>query len=111
MLQIQAMDLSGVGVRHFIDSNPARQCMVKARSKHSDLNQLAGMLWFTAGKVLRNYSCQHVASKLNLAGAPSRGQFSTVKQLGARIIRTDFAECIEGIDSWMSSMHVSALVG
>ena len=84
--------------------------MVKASSKHEDLNALVGMLWFKAGRVLRNYYCQYVASKLNLADAPSRGQFHGVKRLNARVIEADFSECIEAVDSWMASFTVQKLV-
>ena len=57
VLQMQDLRMEKVGVRHFIDSNLARQCMVKASSKHSDLNHLVGMLWFSAGKTLRLSVC------------------------------------------------------
>ena len=110
VLQMQDLQLEQVGVRHFIDSNPARQCMVKACSRHSDLNHLVGMLWFAAGKTLRRYYCEYVPSDPNLADAPSRGQFSVVKQLGARIIRCDFSVCAAAVESWMASMHMPALV-
>ena len=84
--------------------------MVKASSKQEDLNDLAGMLWFVAGRTLRNYFCQYVASKLNLADAPSRGQFSILTQLNARIIKTDFSECISAVESWMATVQVQTLV-
>ena len=84
--------------------------MIKASSKHCGLNQLTGMLWFTAGRTLQDYYCQYVASKLNLADAPSRGLFSDVKRLGAQIIQTIFSECIVAIENWMASMHVQALL-
>ena len=32
VLQMQDLRLENVGVRHFVDSNPARQCMVKTCS-------------------------------------------------------------------------------
>ena len=57
VLQMQDLRLENVGVRHVIDSNPARQCVVKACSKRSDLNHLVGMLWFSAGKTLRLSVC------------------------------------------------------
>ena len=84
--------------------------MVKASSKHEDLNELAGMLWFVAGRTLRNYFCQYVASKLNLADAPSRDHFSTLKQLNVRIVKTDFSDCITAVESWMTTVQVQALV-
>ena len=84
--------------------------MIKASSKQEDLNELAGMLWFVAARILRNYFCQYVASKLNLADAPSRGQFGTLTQLNVRIIKTDFSECITAVESWMASVQVQALV-
>ena len=110
VLQVRSQGIVGASVRHFIDSNPARQCMVKASSKHEDLNALVGMLWFTSGRVLRSYYCQYVASKLNLADAPSRGHFQEVKRLNAQIIDADFSECIAAVDGWMSSFEVQKLV-
>ena len=44
VLQIKQLEIAGASVRHFIDSNPARQCVVKAASKQEDLNELSGML-------------------------------------------------------------------
>ena len=84
--------------------------MIKASSKHEDLNALVGMLWFTAGRVLRNYYCQYVASKLNIADAPSRGHFDEVKRLNARIVEADFSECVTAVESWMSTFEVRKLV-
>ena len=110
VLQIQSLGIEGVGVRHFIDSNPARQCMVNASSKHDDLNNLAGMLWYMAGKVLRRHYCEYVPSDANLADGPSRGQCSLVKRIGARAISSDFSACTSAVDSWMATMCVPALV-
>ena len=110
VLQVRKQGITGANVRHFIDSNPARQCMIKASSKHEDLNALVGMLWFTAGRVLRNYYCQYVASKLNIADAPSRGHFDEVKRLNARIVDADFSECVAAVEGWMSSFEVRKLV-
>ena len=110
VLQMQALGVENVGVRHFIDSNPARQCMVKACAKHDDLNNLVGMLWFMAGKTLRRYYCEYVPSASNLADAPSRGDFSLVTRLGARVIRSDFSTCVSAVESWMASMSMPALV-
>lgn len=110
VLQVKNLGIMGASVRHFIDSNPARQCMIKASSKHEDLNALVGMLWFTAGQTLRSYFCQYVASKLNIADAPSRGKFNEVIQLNARIVDADFSECISAVDGWMSSLQVQKLV-
>ena len=109
-LQIKNLEIASASVRHFIDSNPARQCMVKAASKQEDLNELSGMLWFVGGRTLRNYYCQYVASKLNLADAPSRGQFSDMRRLNAQLTSTDFYECDTAVDSWMACMQVHALV-
>ena len=110
ILQFQQLGHEGVGGRRFIDSNPARQCVDKASSKQPDLNQLTGMLWYTAGKMLKRYWCQYVSSSANLADAPSRGNFSIVTQLGARIIHTNFGECTLAVESWMSIMDLAALV-
>ena len=110
VLQIRNLEIASASVRHFTDSNPARQCMAKASSKHEDSNELSGMLWFVAGRTLRNYYCQYVASKLNLADAPSRGQFSEMRRLNARLISTDFSECVAAVDSWMAGVQVHALV-
>ena len=109
-MQFQKLQLEGVGVRHFVDSNPAKQGLIKANSKQPDLNQLVGIFWYVAGKLLRRYWCQYVASDSNLADAPSRGNFSVMKQLGAQIIPADFSERSEAVEHWMSSMGVSVLV-
>jgi hypothetical protein len=99
-----------MGIRHFVDSNPARQGLVRASSKQSDLNNLIGMVWFTAGKVMRRYWCQYVKSCSNLADAPSRGDFSTVTRIGAKVVEADFTLCIKFADTWNYSMEVEALV-
>ena len=84
--------------------------MATASSKQPGLNQLTGMVWYTAGEVLRRDWCHYVTSSANLADAPNRGEFSVMKQLGARIICTNFDECALAVDYWMSTMDVAALV-
>ena len=110
ILQCKQLQLEGTRVRHFVDSNPARQGLVRANSKQPDLNNLIGMVWFVAGKVLRRYWCQYVRSGSNLADAPSRGDFSTVKRIGARGVEAEFTLCVKFADTWISSMEVEALV-
>ena len=110
ILQCKQLQLEGTGVRHFVDSNPARQGLVRANSKQPDLNNLIGMVWFVAGKVLRRYWCQYVRSGSNLADAPSRGDFSTVTQIGARVVEADFSLCTKFAYTWISSVEVEALM-
>ena len=109
ILQFKQLNLTEVGGLHFVDSNPARQCLVRASSRQPDLNQLAGMVWYVAGSTVKTYWCDYVPSKANLADAPSRGDFQIMKQLGARIELTDFSVCLVAVESWMSTMDVSAL--
>ena len=110
ILQCKQLRLDGMGIRHFVDSNPARQGLVRANSRQPDLNNLIGMVWFVAGKIMRQYWCQYVRSCSNLADAPSRGNFSTVKQIGARVLKADFTLCVEFVDAWNQSMDARALV-
>ena len=110
VLQFKQLHLPNVGGLHFVDSNPARQCLVRASSRQPDLKQLAGMVWYVAGYTLRRYLCDYVPSKANLADAPSRGDFHIMKQLGIRIESTDFSECFVAVESRMSTMDVAALM-
>ena len=110
ILQFKQLHLPNVGGLHFVDSNPARQCLVRARSRQPDLNQLAGMVWYVAGYTLRRYWCDYVPSKANLADAPSRGDFHIMKQLGVRIEFTDLSDCLVAVESWMSTMDGAALM-
>ena len=110
ILQCQDLQIDGMGVRHFVDSNPARQGLVRANSKQPDLNNLIGMVWFVAGIIMRRYWCNYVKSCSNLADAPSRGDFSTVTRIGARVMDADFTRCIKFAETWNSSLEVEALV-
>ena len=110
ILQGQEIQVSSMGVRHFVDSNPARQGIVRANSKQPDLNNLIGMIWYVAGKMMRRYWCNYVKSCSNLADAPSRGDFSIMTQIGARVLAADFTRCISFAENWNSSIEVDALV-
>ena len=110
ILQGQEIQVSNMGVRHFVDSNPARQGLVRANSKQPDLNNLIGMVWYVAGKMLRRYWCNYVRSCSNLADAPSRGDFSIMTQIGARVLAADFTRLIVFAENWSSSIEVDALV-
>ena len=109
---LQGKDIlaTNMGVRHFVDSNPARQGIVRANSKQPDLNNLIGMVWYVAGKMLRRYWCNYVRSSSNLADAPSRGNFSIMKQIGARVVAADFTRVIRFAENWSASIEVEALV-
>ena len=79
-----------VAVRHFVDNQPARNCLVKGAPKQQDLNNIAGLTWFTAGKRTQSYWIHWVASKANLADKPSRQELHGVKQLEGTEIEFDF---------------------
>ena len=110
ILQVQQLGLNEVSFRHFVDSTPALSCILKASSKQDGLNNLSGLIWFTAGKLLKDYWAQYVPSAANLADGPSRNQFSVVTQLGIRIVRANFSACTLAAESWIASMAVEALV-
>ena len=53
ILQFKQLRLPNVGGLRFVDSNAARQFLVRASSRQPDLKQLAGMVWYVAGYTLR----------------------------------------------------------
>ena len=107
LLQWRSLEFGKVGIRHFVDSKPARGIVVKGCSKQADLNNIAGMLWYTVGKSLQDYWCEYVPSKLNIADDPSRQRFVTMKQLGFRLIDLDFDSFADAADYWLKTIERS----
>ena len=110
LLQWQELGMEKVGIRHFVDSKPARGIVVKGCSKQADLNSITGMLWYMAGKSLQDYWCDYVPSKLNLADDPSRRRFAVMKQLGFKLIDLDFECFAEAAETWLRAVEVYRLV-
>ena len=110
LLQWQSLEVGKVGIRHFVDSKPVRGIVVKGCSKQVDLNNIAGMLWYTAGKSLQDYWCEYVPSKLNLADDPSRQRFATMKQLVVKLIDLDFDRFADAAEYWLEAVEVDRLV-
>ena len=110
MLQWSSLGVEKVGIRHFVDSTPACSIVIKGCSKQADLNNIAGMLWFTVGKSLQDYWCEYVPSKLNLADGPSRQRFELMKQLGFRLIELEFDRFAAAAENWHKAIEVYRLV-
>ena len=83
---------------------------MKGCSKQADLNNIAGMLWYTVGKSLQDYWCEYVPSKLNLADEPSRERFDTMKRLGFRLIELQYDKFSEAAETWLGAVEVHRLV-
>ena len=99
-----------VAVRHFVDNQPARNCLVKGASKQLDLNNIAGLTWFTAGKRTRSYWSHWVASEANLADKPSRQDLQIMKQLRGTEIEFKFQLFLAAADTWNLQPQSTALV-
>jgi hypothetical protein len=50
-------------IRHFVDNQAARSCIVTGRSKQDDLNEIIGTLWHTAAHRTIGYWCDWVPSE------------------------------------------------
>ena len=68
---------------------------LKGTAKKTDLNELVGMLWHTAGHRTLSYYAEWVPSGANLADAPSRHDCRVLKQIGGREIQLDFRGFLE----------------
>ena len=99
-----------VAVRHFVDNQPARNCLVKGASKQLDLNNIAGLTWFTAGKRTQSYWSHWVASEANLADKPSRQDLQVMKQLRGTGIHFKFQLFLAAADTWNLQPQRTALV-
>ena len=99
-----------VAVRHFIDSQPARNCLVKGASKQVDLNNMVGLTWYVAGKRTQSYWSHWVASAANLADKPSRKNFQVLKELKGKEVQYDFQTLLAVSETWNLQPHKTALV-
>ena len=83
-----------VCIRHYVDNWSAKQCIVKGHFKKPDHSDIVGILWSTAAHRSIGYWSEWVQSKANLADAPSRKDFSTMKQLHATEISINFGRYV-----------------
>ena len=109
VLMIHTVIGEKVAVRHFIDNQSARSCIIKASSKSWDLNNLVGLLWYKCGRLLNRWWAHYVHSKDNVADAPSRGQFQLLKQINAQEVPLDFSVAVSDAENWLSSPDAVAL--
>ena len=83
---------------------------MKGCSKQPDLNNLVGLLWYVAGQQLSDFWCDYVPSKLNLADAPSRQNFDTMKRLGFRLLELQFDEYAQAAETWLKAVDCRKLL-
>ena len=99
-----------VAVRHFIDNVAARSIILKGSSKQIDLNDMAGMVWYSAAHRVKTYYSHWVNSDANLADKPSRQDASVMKQLAARLVEYNFDAFLLAVESWCLQPNRAALV-
>ena len=87
-------------VHHFIDSKPARSCILKGASSKLDLSDIAGRSWFEYCHLMATYRAHYVESKLDLADGPSRRDLSLIHLLGYREVAFRLPSFSHGLDSW-----------
>ena len=95
--------LKDAWILHYIDSKPAMSCLLKGCSKKSDLNFIAGRVWFEAACLMSQYRAEYVKSSCNLADGPSRGKLELMLQLGAQELEWKFPSFQHGLGAWMSN--------
>ena len=83
---------------HFIDSTSALNVVLKGASRQTDLNALVGVLWYRLCEQQATYWARYVASELNLADGPSRGDFILMRALTAQEVVTPYPEVGEVLD-------------
>ena len=99
-----------VAVRHFIDNRPARSCLVKGSSKQVDLNDISGLVWYTAAHRTHSYWSQWVCSTANLADKPSRQDLSVMKQLRGTEVEMNFSLYLAAAESWALTRKRQAMI-
>ena len=97
-------------VRHFVDSQPALNALVKGSSKRGDLNCLVGSVWYECADKLKSYWGAYVRSKANVADGPSRQEFHCMKQLGARRVPFCVDRLYQAAEVWMYHPSEMAMV-
>ena len=99
-----------VAVRHFIDNQAAKKCLVKGASTQVDLNNMVGLTWFTAGKRTQSYWSHWVASGANLADKPSRKDFQVLTELGGKEVAYNFQSWLAAAETWNLQPQKTALL-
>ena len=85
----------------FMDNQSALSCVIKGASRKPDLSDISGRLWFECCHLMANFKVHFVGSKLNLADAPSRGDESTLQQLGFSQVPFRLPSFSGGLNSWL----------
>lgn len=93
--------LNNVSIDHYIDSQPALSCILKASSPQSDLSDISGRLWFECCHSMVNYYAKYVPSKCNLADGPSRDDVATLLKLGFVEVPFRFPAFQGHLASWL----------
>ena len=73
----------GGRIVHYVDSRPALSILIKGYSKHADLADLLGGMWFKLSRLQNCYWATYVASASNIAAGPGRRDHTLMKALGA----------------------------
>ena len=110
ILMLDGLVSTKVAVRHFVDNTAARSIIIKGSSKQVDLNDMVGMVWYTAAHRVKTYYNQWVCSESNLADKPSRQDTSVMKQLQGRVVEYRFNDFLCAVDGWSLKPHKAALI-